>query len=285
MAEHAQKFEDETPAASVHVNGVSIHYQRSGEGEVPLVLVHGSWVSHRTWDAAAPRLAASFDVVAFDRRGHGRSERVAGQGSVREDADDLAALIRALGLSPAWVVANSFGASIALRLAAQDADVLRGVIVHEPPLWGVIADEPALAALAEEDAHVTALVAERIAAGDHEGGARLFIEHELGPGAWSQLPQGFRATMVENALTFLDEARDPDLHAFDLATLEGCGLPVMLTTGGEGSPLYSGVVSSLAAALPRAEVAEFEGAGHLPHLTRPDAYVEATRAFILRHEP
>ena len=280
MTRAAQGLGNEVHATTVSVNGVRIHYQRAGDADVPLVLVHGSWVSHRAWGAVVPRLAESFDVVAYDRRGHSRSERPTGQGSVQEDVADLAALIRRLGLAPAWVVGNSFGASIALRLAAEHAPLLRGVIAHEPPLWGVISDDPALAPLVEEGARMTAMVAERIAAGEHEGGARLFIENVLGPGSWPHLPPEFRATMIENAATYLDESRDPALYAFDLAWLTGFRKPVMLTTGSEGSHTFAGVVTRLADALPHAAVSQFDGAGHIPHTTHPDEYVEATRAFI-----
>ena len=84
------------------VNGVRLFYELYGSGEVPVVLVHGSWVSHHDWDFLAPRLAEGFRVLTYDRRGHSRSERPGAQGSVREDVADLAALIEHLGLGPAW---------------------------------------------------------------------------------------------------------------------------------------------------------------------------------------
>lgn len=105
------------PAATV--NGVRLFYQLGGNGDVPLVLVHGSWGSHHGWDLVAPGLGKSFRVLAYDRRGHSQSERPTVQGSVREDVADLAALIEYLGLAPAWVAGSSFGASIALRLAGE----------------------------------------------------------------------------------------------------------------------------------------------------------------------
>jgi pimeloyl-ACP methyl ester carboxylesterase len=97
-----------------HVNGVDLYANLSGNGE-PLVLVHGSWVDHRSWDFVVPALAESFQVLTYDRRGHSASERPAGQGSVSEDADDLAGLIDKLSLAPAHVASNSFGAVVALR--------------------------------------------------------------------------------------------------------------------------------------------------------------------------
>ena len=44
------------------INGTSLFYEETGRGE-PLLLVHGSWVDHTTWDAVVPRLGSSFRVV------------------------------------------------------------------------------------------------------------------------------------------------------------------------------------------------------------------------------
>ena len=86
--------------ATAKVNGVRLFYELNGTGEVPLLLVHGSWDSHHDWDLVVPRLADSFRVLTYDRRGHSKSERPAGPGSVREDVADLAALIEHLELEP-----------------------------------------------------------------------------------------------------------------------------------------------------------------------------------------
>ncbi len=50
--------------ADTTVNGVRIHYERSGDGDIPLVLVHGSWSSHHDWDGVVPGLAESYSIVA-----------------------------------------------------------------------------------------------------------------------------------------------------------------------------------------------------------------------------
>jgi pimeloyl-ACP methyl ester carboxylesterase len=95
------------------VNGAKLFYELNGSGD-PLVLVHGSWVDHKDWQLVVPHLARSFRVLTYDRRGHSLSERPLGQGSRREDEEDLAALMEALDLAPAHVAANSFGRSIAV---------------------------------------------------------------------------------------------------------------------------------------------------------------------------
>jgi hypothetical protein len=62
------------------------------------------------------------------------------------------------------------------------------------------------------------LIAEqRLAAGDMEGGARLFFETiAFGPGAWEQLPEQSRRTFVANAPVFLAEMRDPEQLRIEL---------------------------------------------------------------------
>jgi pimeloyl-ACP methyl ester carboxylesterase len=251
--------------ATAKVNGVRLFYELSGTGEVPLVLVHGSWDSHDDWQLVVPRLADSFRVLTYDRRGHSKSERPTGRGSVREDVVDLAALIEQLGLEPAWVAGNSFGASIALRLAGERPELFRGLIGHEPPLFSLLGDDPTLAPLREEVDQRIAAVIERIASGDHAGAAEQFVETvALGPGTWVQMPPELQQTLIENAPTFLDEANDPEQLAFDLEWIRGFSQPALLTRGDQSPPTFAPVVAKLAGALPRVEVLTFAGAGHIP---------------------
>src|SRR6185436_15570546 len=203
--------------ATVTVNGVQLFYEISGSGDIPIVVVHGSWSSHHNWDRVVPGLSKSFKVLAYDRRGHSQSQRLTGQGSVREDVADLAALIERLGLAPAWVAGNSFGASITLRLAAERPELLRGIVVHEAPLFSLLQSDPTVAPILEGVGAKITSVVERIARGDDAGAAEQFVETvAFGPGTWATLRPEMRQTFVENAPTYLDEALDPEQLAFDL---------------------------------------------------------------------
>jgi len=270
--------------ATAQVNGVRLYYELQGGRETPLVLVHGSWDSHHDWDLVGPALAESFRVLTYDRRGHSQSERPDGQGSVREDVADLAALIEHLGLAPAWVAGNSFGASIALRLAGERPRLFRGLIAHEPPLFSLLADDPAVAPMLRDVSRKIGAVVERIASGDHAGAAEQFVETvALGPGTWAQVPPEIQQTIIENAPTFLDEANDPQQLAFDLEWIRGFSKPALLTLGDQSPPTFAPVVARLAEALPHAEIVTLPGAGHIPHATHPDSYVEAIIGFMCKH--
>jgi pimeloyl-ACP methyl ester carboxylesterase len=266
------------------VNGIRLFYELDGTGDTPLVLVHGSWGSHHGWDPVIRGLRESFRVLTYDRRGHSGSERPSTQGSVREDVADLAALIEQLGLAPAWVVGSSFGASIALRLAGERPDLLRGVVGHEPPLFALLADNPATAPMLDEVGRRIRAVVDRIAAGDHAGAAEQLVETvALGPGTWSQLTPDLQRTFVGNAPTFLDEVSDPEQLAFDPASLGTFPRPALLTMGDQSPPIFAPVIARLRDAAPGLGVATFVGAGHIPQVTHAGAYVEMLAAFIREH--
>lgn len=264
------------------VNGVQLYWERGGAGE-PVILVHGSWGDHHNWDLIAPELRESFDLVTYDRRGHSRSERPLGPGSVEEDATDLGALIEQVFHGPAHVVGNSFGAIVVLRLAARRRDLFRSMAVHEPPLWGLLEDQPAMQkALAQARQRVAAVI-EVMRAGDHRGGAELFMETiAMGPGSWQQAPQTLRDTFVFNARTWLDECDEVDALTFDLGRLSGFTAPVLLSHGGQSPPFFPAVVERLSGALPHAERHVFDAAGHVPHRSHPDAYMRLLEGFVRR---
>jgi pimeloyl-ACP methyl ester carboxylesterase len=269
--------------ATSRINGIGIYWEINGSVGDPMVLVHGSWGDHQNWASVVPALSRSFRVLAYDRRGHSRSERPAGQGSVREDVADLAALLEELLHSPAHVVGNSFGASIVLRLAAERPEMFRSLIVHEPPLFGLLKDEPnakqALAAVQERMSAVVSL----LTAGDWTGGARQFVETiAFGPGAWPELPDEVRNTFVFNAPTWLDEAQDPEALGIDLGGLRGFTAPALLTVGDQSPPFFPKVVEKVAAAMPQAAMHTYAGAGHVPHLSHPEQYVGLVTKFLAR---
>jgi len=259
------------------VNGIGLYYELEGSGE-PLALVHGSWGDATSWRFVIPGLTESFRVLAYDRRGHSRSQRPDSPGSVDEDGDDLAALLEALDLAPAHVATNSWGGNIALRLATRRSDVFRSLSCHEPPLWSLLEDDPESQEMLQEAARSLQEVGSRVAAGDHKGAARQFVEEvAFGPGAWEdELPVEMRAVFVQNAPTFLDELQDPNQLNVDLDALARLGMPVRLTEGSESPPVFPRVIDRLAELISRVTRETIQGAAHVPQLTTPGRYVEVT---------
>jgi pimeloyl-ACP methyl ester carboxylesterase len=262
------------------VNGTKLYWELNGQAGDPLVLVHGSWGDHHTWDQMMPALARSFRVLSYDRRGHSQSERPTTQGSVREDVADLAALIEHLGLAPTHILGNSFGASIVLGLAAERPELFRSLLVHEPPLFGLIVNPAAKKSL-ESLWERVAVVKELLEKGETEAGARHFMETvAFGPGAWEQLPNEARQTCIFNAATYLDEGRDPGWLALDLKRLANFSQPALLTQGDQSEPFFPVVLDEIAPAIPQALRRTLPGVGHVPHFDHPEEYLEVVMSFI-----
>ena len=96
--------------------GVTLNYEVSGEGE-PLLLIMGTSGSIPLWADLLPRLAERHQVIAFDNRGLGGSERGKGPITVASLAEDAAALLEALDVPSAHVMGWSLGSGIIQELA------------------------------------------------------------------------------------------------------------------------------------------------------------------------
>ena len=270
----------------ITVNDTELYYELTGDGNVPLALVHGSWGDHTNWDPVVGELSRSFRVLTYDRRGHSQSARPKTQGSLHEDAMDLAALLEALDLGPAHVVGNSGGAAVGLWLAAERPEMLRSLVAHEPPLFGLLADDPALApVLRAVDERMTNIF-RLLRAGSFRDAARHFVDSvALGPGAWDKLSPASQDMLVNNAPTFLDELQDPKIAIVDLMALCSFNRPTLLTRGERSPGFFPAVVAKIAGAMPAADEFVFAGAAHVPHVSHPSEFVETIVGFVRRDEP
>lgn len=263
-----------------HINGLNIFYHTAGSGE-KVVLTHGSWTSSDTWQALTPLLADRYEVVAWDRRGHSRSEDGEAPGSWKEDASDLAALIEHLGDGPVHVVGNSSGGAIVLNLLAARPDLVKSAAVHEPgvfPLLEGIDDE----ALAAERAAMER-VRDLLEAREYREAARYFVDEiAIGPGTWDGFPAELRDALEANAPTFLDELDEPfEIDSIDWDGLRRSNAPLLVTFGTESSHLERASTQALAQRV-TCELKAATHSGHIPHRTHPDAYASLLIDFFDR---
>jgi pimeloyl-ACP methyl ester carboxylesterase len=113
---------------TVAVNELDIYYEVHGEGD-PLVLLHGAMGTIESCFAALlPILAASRTVVAVELQGHGHTPDIDRPLSYAQLADDVAGLMRSLGVAPADVVGYSLGGGVALELAMTQPSLTRRIV-------------------------------------------------------------------------------------------------------------------------------------------------------------
>ena len=262
------------------INNVNIFWELTeNEGE-PLILVHGSWADHHNWDLVVGELSKTFHVLTYDRRGHSQSERPPGQGYVKEDIADLIGLMEHLNLSPAHIAGNSFGAIIVLKTASQRPDLFKSMIAHEPPLFSLLKDKPDAQNLLQIVSGRIEIVVDLIRKGQMEKAAEEFVEKiAMGPGTWEKLPEVVQKTFIYNAPTWFDEMQDPQSLQIDLTNFSDFKRPSLLTEGSESPPFFSLVIDKLMNAIPHAKRITIEGAGHVPHMSHPEKYIEMVRSF------
>jgi pimeloyl-ACP methyl ester carboxylesterase len=214
---------------TVSVYGAQLYYERRGSG--PSVL----FISGATGDAGhftrvAELLADEFTVVTYDRRGNSRSPRPAGwtTTTMDEQADDAVVLLQALDLAPAAVFGTSGGAVILLNLLRRHPDVLRGALVHEPPLI------PVVPGVAELGARFQRMTAEALERGGPRGAIELFLRAEAGDASFERLEPALRERMLGNAELFFSAELEPfATYLPDAAALAQVRVPVFALAGVE----------------------------------------------------
>jgi pimeloyl-ACP methyl ester carboxylesterase len=123
-------------ARSVEGAGVALSVDEHGSGPAVL-LIHGLASDAQALAPIAEALSAQARAIAYDRRGYGSSgapEPYHGT-TVEEQAEDAAALLRALDAAPALVVGDGFGALVALDLAKRHRALVAGAVLSNPPLF------------------------------------------------------------------------------------------------------------------------------------------------------
>src|SRR6202166_657013 len=117
----------------IELDGVALRCELSGKGDRTLVLVHEMGGALESWDDVAPRFAVSRRVLRYDTRGAGMSQKVRGELGIDTMADDITALLDALGIARKVALAGiAVGGAIALHFAARYPDRTSAVAVGSP---------------------------------------------------------------------------------------------------------------------------------------------------------
>lgn len=109
------------------VNGLNMYYEVHGEGQ-PLVVLHGAYMTIEAMGEVVPELAKTRQVIGVELQGHGRTADVDRPLSYEQMADDVAALVRHIGIEQTDVFGYSMGGGVALQVAVRHPGVVRKLV-------------------------------------------------------------------------------------------------------------------------------------------------------------
>jgi pimeloyl-ACP methyl ester carboxylesterase len=255
----------------VEVPGARLWHLDTGGDGAPIVLMHAATGSSRVWEHQLPAFtAAGHRVIAFDRRGWGRSEIDAAGLQPGTAADDLHALVDHLGVDRFHLLGTAAGGICALDFALSFSERLRSLVVANS-IGGV------------QDAEYLAL-GRRLRPPAFE--ALPPALRELGPAYRAAEPDGTRRWVELEQVSRPAGPREPaqpTRNRLTFALLETLTVPTLFITG--GADLYSPppVVALFAARVPGAASMTVPDVGHSAYWEQPDVFNRAVLGFVGRH--
>jgi pimeloyl-ACP methyl ester carboxylesterase len=226
-------------APSVEGAGVALNVVERGGGPAVL-LVHGLASDAEAMAPIADALASNARVIAYDRRGYGASgapEPYHGT-TVEEQAEDAAAVLRALAADPALVCGDGLGALVALDLAKRYGALVHGLVLSNPPLFMFVPE--ATERLAAQHAELEAAVRE----GGPEAGVEAWLGGRLDGEALARARAAHRAFFADYA----------GLASWPITRreLRALAVPAVVLTAPGSPPHIVAAADALAALLPDA---------------------------------
>ena len=265
------------------VNGVELHYISAGAGE-PVILLHGGQGDYRSWEPQMAALSRYYHVISYSRRYNfpNQNPQTATNHSALVEAEDLAALMKALHLKHANLVGTSIGAATALTLAIQHPKMVRSLVLAEPPLIGWAKHFPDGSKLYEDFMlRIQDPAREAFAAGDDAGAMRFFVDGFASPGRFDKLPPEARLGVMQNAGFFKMMSRSENPYPeIDRRALWSLRMPVLVITGERTIEIHRRIDEELTKMIPRARSATIPAAGHGSPRENPGAFTEVVENFL-----
>lgn len=246
-----------------------------GEGPRDVLALHCTLAHSGAWKGLERAMKGEARFVSFDMPSHGRSADWDGKSDYFADGFKQAAALLENGMD---VLGHSFGAVIALRVAALAPEKVRSLTLIEPVFFKAAMDQ-APDVLEAHDAQAKPFH-DAYWDGDHELSARLFNRMWANGMQWEDLPEPARAAMVR-AISVVPACSpaiyDDSEGLLEPGALDALTMPVRLLRGDQSHPVIKPVLEGLADRLPNARIEVIEGAGHMLPLSHA-----ADTAAILR---
>ncbi|MEJ0059829.1 MAG: alpha/beta hydrolase [Terricaulis sp.] len=283
--DYTRGAEEHWPALGrfIDIERVRTHVHEAGDKAAPrILLLHGASANLRElWSPLAPALIDRHHVIAFDRPGYGYSARPRrGAEKLASQARMTARVLEEAGEGPTLIVAHSLGAAVALRVAIDRPDLVKGLVLVAPAShpypgnnawWARLAASPVLG-----DFFCGALIPWLGPSAGRAGVANNFYPSETPQGYYEDAgvglifrPAAFRASARDVCATKREFAAQAPMYV-DILT------PTIIVTGDKDRVVSPQIhARALASELQAVELVIAPDAGHMPHRLRTDLVLAA----------
>ncbi len=252
----------------LEVDGVNLAYEERGSGP-PVLLIHGT--GGALWEPLPGLLAGEHRTIWYHRRSFGDSAHPP-LSELPRHTRDAAGLLEGLGAVPAVVVGHSMGGVISIDLAIRRPDLVRALVLVEPPLH--FTQHPS-----EEMQREMGVTMELRAASGDEAAAEHFMRWATtttdGWNGFELTTPEDRAHLLGNSTAIVHELEGGTGDHVTEAELAAIGCPAICLVGDITLPDYWDAARRIEAALPALEIVGVPGASHVLHVTHPQAVADA----------
>jgi 3-oxoadipate enol-lactonase len=260
------------------INGVEVAYDLRGAG-TPIVMIHGAQGDQTMFSNFAPGFARDYQVLTFDQRGSGLSEKPHGDYSIAQLADDTAALMDHVGFATAHIIGVSMGGMIALEFALRHPRRVRSLVL------GCTTPGGPKAIRIGGDAFTAAYSSQPMSS---EERGRALAEAAFTKGYLERHPEIIPAMIEARRERPLDpialEGRLKAAMRHDVYDRLGqITCPTLVITGKDDALISWENSRLLAERIPAAKLVLLEPAGHCFWLERPEESYQAIANFLAAH--
>jgi len=252
---------------------------------LPAVLAHCFLGHSGSWKRLLEPMQTPLDAIAFDLPGHGRSEPWDGEGDLHTQAT---AMLASLVTRPSLLIGHSFGGTLALRYALERPELVLGMVLIEPVLFGAAKGTPEFLQNTEAERPLR----DAFVRGDMAEAARIFFALNGDEASWAAMPDAARQMMIRQmpmVAVGVPAIIEDNAGLLAPGRMEGLEVPALVLAGANSPPIFPAVAKAVARRLGRAQFHSIAGAGHMAPISHPqatasliDGWMEALR---LKEEP
>ena len=241
----------------------NLNYIRSGKGAKKILFIHGNVASANWWRPVMDELADSFDMLAVDLRGYGKSPAGSQEVTFSMHAKDILTLLCEMEFFPCTVVGHSLGGAVAMQLS-QDAPAIIAamILVDSAPIGGMTPFDPALLepVVANEELLKNALLGTFVQPVDADLLEEFKADCLLAKDAF--IPNSVALTKVDYT-----------------ASAKKFMKPVLLIHGEQDHVVPLEESKRAAASYPHSRLEIIAGSGHNPQIERMDVFSRLVKQF------